>query len=90
MLVDRIGAGFEPEPGIDSYRWVPEERSGLEASGQFDLVSALIGLDERSLDEDAEIDLFQHLVSTGLAWKLQGRIGRQAAAMVVAGLIESP
>lgn len=57
---------------------------------QIDLVGLLIGLDEGTLTEDQEIELFQHLVDTGLAWKLQGRIGRQAASMIDAGLISKP
>ena len=52
-----------------------------------DLVQALIGLDEGTLTEDQEIELFQNLVDSGLAWQLQGRIGRQAADMIEAGLI---
>jgi len=53
-----------------------------------DLVNALIGLDEGSLNEDELVELFQYLVDSGLAWQLQGRIGRQAAGMIDAGLIE--
>jgi hypothetical protein len=53
----------------------------------YDLTGALIGLDEGTLDEDAEIALFQYLIDSGLAWKLQGRIGRQAADMIEAGLV---
>jgi hypothetical protein len=51
------------------------------------MVDRLIGLDEGTLSEDEETELFQHLVDTGLAWKLQGSIGRQAADMIDAGLI---
>lgn len=55
-----------------------------------DLVSALIRLDEGELGEAEEIELFQHLVDTGLAWQLQGRIGRQAADMIEQGLVREP
>ena len=55
-----------------------------------DLVNALIGLDEGTLDDDELVELFQHLVDTGLAWQLQGRIGRQAADMIEAGVITPP
>ena len=51
------------------------------------LVEALIGLDEGTLTEEQEIELFQALVDSGLAWQLQGRIGRQAADMIGAGLV---
>lgn len=55
-----------------------------------DLVNALIGLDEGTLDEEQEIELFQELVNSGLAWQLQGRIGRQAADMIESGLVNRP
>ena len=54
------------------------------------VADALIGLDEGTLSEDEETELFQHLVDTGLAWQLQGRIGRQAANMINAGLVTGP
>lgn len=54
-----------------------------------DIVNALIGLDEGTLSEEEEVELFQHLVDTGMAWQLQGRIGRQAATMLDAGLIQA-
>lgn len=54
-----------------------------------DLVEALIGLDEGTLTEDQEIELFQNLVSSGVAWQLQGRIGRQATDMIEAGVISA-
>jgi len=50
-------------------------------------VDALIGLDEGTLSEDEETELFRELVDSGLAWKLQGRIGRQAMDMIDAGLV---
>jgi Domain of unknown function (DUF4192) len=52
-----------------------------------DTLEGLIKLDEGTLSEEEEAELFQHLVDTGLAWRLQGRIGRQAAAMIEAGII---
>lgn len=54
---------------------------------EMDLVNALVGLDEGTLSEEEETELFQHLVDTGLAWQLQGRIGRLAADMIAAGVV---
>lgn len=51
------------------------------------LVEQLIALDEGTLTEEGHLALFQHLVDTGLAWQLQGRIGREAASLIEAGLI---
>ncbi len=42
-----------------------------------------IGIAEGFIDADSEeqeIEAWQHLVDTGLAWKLQGRFGRTATA----------
>ena len=37
-------------------------------------------------DEATQIEAWQYLIDTGLAWKLQGCFGRQAAAMIEAGI----
>lgn len=37
--------------------------------------------------EEAYIAAFQHMVETGIAWQLQGRIGREARAMIEAGVV---
>jgi hypothetical protein len=39
------------------------------------------------LNESEVIELFQSLVSTGLAWSLQGSYGRTAKALIEAGLV---
>jgi hypothetical protein len=55
-----------------------------------DLLGSIIAFEEGELDEDGVIELFQDLVTTGLAWTLQGRIGRTAVDLIEAGLIEVP
>lgn len=52
-----------------------------------------IGIAEGFIDADSEeqeIEAWQHLVDTGLAWKLQGRFGRTATALIEAGVITAP
>jgi hypothetical protein len=50
-----------------------------------------VGLAEGFIDADDEqqiIDAWQHLVDTGLAWRLQGWFGRTAAALIERGVIQ--
>ena len=39
--------------------------------------------------EEQQIEAWQHLVNTGLAWTLQGSFGRTAAALIEQGIIEA-
>ena len=55
-----------------------------------DLTSAIIEYENGRLNDDQTLELFQHLVDTGLAWKLQGTYGRTAAALIKAGLVAAP
>lgn len=48
-----------------------------------------VGLAEGFIDgsDDEQIEAWQYLVDTGLAWRLQGWFGRTAKAMLDAGII---
>ena len=37
-------------------------------------------------DEATQIKAWQQLIDTGLAWRLQGRFGRQAKALIEEGI----
>lgn len=39
--------------------------------------------------EEAYYEAYQHLVNSGAAWTLQGRIGREAARLIDLGAIEA-
>ena len=39
-------------------------------------------------DEDTQIEAWQLLIDTGTCWKLQGWFGRQAAALIDAGVCQ--
>lgn len=45
---------------------------------------------ETPVDEDTQLDAWQHLVDTGIVWQLQGSYGRQAARLLDAGILEQP
>lgn len=53
----------------------------------YDQVGAIIAYEQGELDDEGTIELFQHLVNTGLAWKLQGHYGRTATALIEAGVV---
>ena len=48
-------------------------------------VDAIMAFESGDLDDDGIIDLFQSLIDSGLAWKLQGSYGRTATALINAG-----
>lgn len=55
-----------------------------------DLVNAIIAYEAGELDDVEVVELFQSLVDSGLAWKLQGHYGRTASAFMRAGLVQAP
>jgi hypothetical protein len=72
----------------------PEARDAFTSHGldTFTAVGLAEGFIEPESDEpDAEcIAAWQHLVNTGVVWQLQGTFGRQAAAMIEAGILDDP
>ena len=57
---------------------------------KFNLVDEIIAFETEGLPPAREKRLFQRLVDTGQAFQLQGRFGRQASAMIKAGVIKLP
>lgn len=60
------------------------------AFAEENMLGAIMGFEQGELSEDDTIELFQHLVDTGLAWTLQGFYGRTAMDMIEAGLVMAP
>lgn len=54
---------------------------------KFDLVGKIMDFEEGNLSEEETIELFQHLVDTGMAWQLQGSYGRAAESLIKAGKV---
>jgi hypothetical protein len=52
----------------------------------YEAVAAVEGFDGEDHDEETLISAWQHLIDTGMAWKLQGWFGRQAAALIEQGV----
>jgi hypothetical protein len=49
-------------------------------------IDAIIAYENGELDEENTIALFQRLIDSGLAWRLQGHYGRTAAELIRAGI----
>lgn len=53
------------------------------------MLDKIIAYEQGELDDDETVELFQDLVNSGLAWRLQGHYGRTAMDLINAGLISS-
>lgn len=56
---------------------------------EYDLTGQIIAYESGDLDDEATIELFQRLVDSGLAWKLQGHYGRTAKRLIDAGYVSA-
>jgi hypothetical protein len=54
------------------------------------LSQAIIAYEQGDLGEQETLEMFEELVQTGLAWKLQGHYGRTAHELLIRGLIGPP
>lgn len=52
------------------------------ATRNFDLTGRIIDYENGDCDFDETVELFQYLVDTGLAWRLQGSYGRTAKMLI--------
>lgn len=50
-----------------------------------DQVDKIIAYEQGDLDDDGIIELFQELIDSGLAYRLQGSYGRTATALIEGG-----
>ena len=54
------------------------------------LLNKIIDYEEGLMSNDEAVEFFQELVTSGLAWELQGHYGRTARGLIEAGLITYP
>lgn len=53
----------------------------------FNPLRQMIAWEEGRLDHGQTIQLFQHLVETGMCWRIHGIYGRTALDLIQAGLV---
>lgn len=53
-----------------------------------EMAQKVIDFEEDKLSDEEVIDLFQHLVDSGVAWSLQGQYGRIAVSLIDAGYVK--
>lgn len=58
-----------------------------EITREYDYVSALIHFENGELEQEAAVELFQHLVTSGIIRYLQGSYQRAAADLISSGLV---
>ena len=80
----------------DTWRDDPEHsqledttNDGQETPAKFNLVGALTDYEQGEMTMEQVLELFSHLVKTGLAWQLQGHYGRVAAGLIDAGWFDA-
>jgi hypothetical protein len=57
---------------------------------RYDEVAAMIAWENGELDPDEVVELFQHLIDSGVVWSLQGAYGRAAQRLLDLGLCHPP
>ena len=76
----------EPTP-VKSIMVTPDGRKlwPPETSRPFSLVESINAFESGELEDTEIFELFQHLIDTGTAWKLQGSYGRTAEMLIEGG-----
>lgn len=59
----------------------------MGSMSEADLYEAMVAYEDGELDEAGTVRMFQHLVNSGDAWRLNGHYGRTAMDLIEAGLV---
>lgn len=59
----------------------------ITKNGRFS-ISKIIAYESGELSEQETLELFSTLISTGMAWTLQGHYGRMAVRLIEAGYLD--
>jgi len=70
------------DPAHPDFEGFTDFEATMICEGEF----ALAGHDPQNVTEEMQVAAWQHLIDTGLAWRLQGWFGRQAMALIAAGI----
>jgi len=54
------------------------------------ILDGIMAFEQGELSAEETVALFQELVNSGMAWKLQGSYGRLANDLIQAGLVTTP
>lgn len=55
-----------------------------------DQVNKIMAWEAGEMDDQEEVEFFQEIINSGLAWQLQGCYGRRAMQLIGAGLCHRP
>ena len=68
---------------------MPRIAAKKQSLKSFDTVGQIMAYENSELSEEGIIELFQHLVDSGLAWQLQGSYGRMAKQLIEGGFVHA-
>jgi hypothetical protein len=68
---------------------MPRIAAKKQSLKSFDTVGQIMAYENSELSEQGIVELFQHLVDSGLAWQLQGSYGRMAKQLIEGGFVHA-